>query len=405
MGGGAYPNRVSEVPAPTLRDAPPWAMQEMIEAQPKLAVTIAADRVAVESLAAAIREASAGPASVAVVGCGSSEHAALAGAALLDRALAEPGAPRGRVVARQAFEAMLEPPPAQLVLGISHEAETPATIAALEAGWQTGARTALITANPAGPAAVNADQVLVTPVLDRSWCHTVGYLSPVLALGAVAHLLAGSAQDADDLARYLQACLGLGTAAREVADRLGEVDRFVVCGSGVDHGSARELALKIEEGVRLPAVGRDTETELHGHLVSASASCGLIAIAADPWVTGPRAARSGQLLLAAQRLGLRTAAIVSPEADALLPPKAATAGRLVLPAVQGGTDVSVRTTLAALAGAAVALQLLTLGLVMRAGTNPDRIGRENADQADAAAIVSASFPVPSEARLRREARG
>ena len=53
----------------------------------------------------------------------------------------------------------------------------------------------------------------------------------------------------------------------------------------------------------------------------------------------------------------------------------------------------VEPLLAALAGGAIALQLLTVGLIHRAGTNPDRIRREDEIYREAADIVSASFPI------------
>src|SRR2546423_1409492 len=58
--------------------------------------------------------------------------------------------------------------------------------AAMESAHRSGATVALVTATPGAAAAPAADRVIVTPVRDRSWCHTVGYLSPVLAGAAVA---------------------------------------------------------------------------------------------------------------------------------------------------------------------------------------------------------------------------
>ena len=66
---------------PELRDGPPWAMEEMIQAEPGLVAPILASPAAVEA-AESIREG--GP--VVIVGCGTSEHAAMAGAALIDGA-------------------------------------------------------------------------------------------------------------------------------------------------------------------------------------------------------------------------------------------------------------------------------------------------------------------------------
>src|SRR6476659_3004091 len=74
------------LPTPAIRTGPPWAMAEMIAAEPPLVARIAA-RVAADSsadrLAAAIRTAAGDREPVLVTGCGTSEHAAQAVAELL----------------------------------------------------------------------------------------------------------------------------------------------------------------------------------------------------------------------------------------------------------------------------------------------------------------------------------
>ena len=53
----------------------------------------------------------------------------------------------------------------------------------MRAAAANGARTILITARPEK---ADADIVVGTPLVDTSWCHTVGYVSPLLALTAIA---------------------------------------------------------------------------------------------------------------------------------------------------------------------------------------------------------------------------
>ena len=113
---------------PELRDGPPWAMEEMILAEPGLVSPIFASPEAFEA-AEWIRETE----TVVVTGCGTSEHAAMAGAALLGAR------------ARDAFEASLDPQREGVLIAVSHEAGTAATLAAMKA---TKARTILITARP-----------------------------------------------------------------------------------------------------------------------------------------------------------------------------------------------------------------------------------------------------------------
>ena len=70
---------------------------------------------------------------VIVTGCGTSEHAALGAAAILRDAWRAAGLPGWGPVAAQAFELAQEPPGGGLVIGVSHEGGTAATIAALDA--------------------------------------------------------------------------------------------------------------------------------------------------------------------------------------------------------------------------------------------------------------------------------
>ncbi|HET6548244.1 MAG TPA: hypothetical protein VFG79_07310, partial [Solirubrobacter sp.] len=241
---------------PELRDGPPWAMEEMILAEPGLVAPIMASPAAVEA-AESIREG--GP--IVIVGCGTSEHAAMAGAALL------PGAR-----ARDAFEASLDPQDGGVLIAISHEAGTAATIAALRA--VTGTRTILVTARPEQG---DADVVVGTPLVDRSWCHTVGYASPLLALTAIA-----GAADAATCSRVIETTLAQRERFAEAAATLSGCERLIVTGSGLDEITARELALKIEEGVHVPTTPLGMEKILHGHLPAADERTGLVVLRIDP---------------------------------------------------------------------------------------------------------------------------
>jgi len=69
-----------------------------------------------------------------------------------------------------------------------------------------------------------------------------------------------------------------------MAGHLAACARILVVGSGIDYVGARELALKLEEGPRIPAHALQLETLRHGHLAAADARTLLpeiIAIAAD----------------------------------------------------------------------------------------------------------------------------
>ena len=175
---------------PELRDGPPWAMEEMILSEPGLVAPILALPEA-DLAAEMLRETE----TVVVTGCGTSEHAAMAGAALLG---ARP---------RDAFEASLDPQADGVLIAISHEAGTAATLAAMKA---TNARTILITAKP--EVDTGADLTLGTPLVDTSWCHTVGYVSPLLALTAIA-----GAADESTCTRVIEGTLALRARFAEMA--------------------------------------------------------------------------------------------------------------------------------------------------------------------------------------------
>ena len=365
---------------PEFRAAPPWVMEEMIASGPGLAAPILGDPAAAR-IAELVTNATGRGAPVAVVGCGTSEHGAMAVAEQLTPALAG----RAVVHARQAFEAMLEPWPG-VCIGISHEGGTAATVAAMQSARRAGATVALVTAAAGAAAAGAADQTIVTPLRDRSWCHTVGYLSPVLAGAAVAGGL-GSAADAGAAERALSSAMATRDAVRSMAQALHGVERFLTVGSGADRIAARELALKIEEGVRVPATARDLETILHGHWVAVDEGTAVILLLTDARDGGARPARAGQMLRAARAIGARTAAIVVPSAAPGLPMDAISSGSVDVPEAP---DLPAAT--ASLLASAPALQLLTLELVHLAGVNPDLIRREEAPYREAARIAESGFP-------------
>ena len=367
---------------PEFRDRRPWVMQEMIESEPGLAEPILTDPSA-SALADMVRAAVDAGAPVAVVGCGTSEHGAMAVAEQIGEAL------DGRTAAhsRQAFEAMLDPWPSGACIGISHEGGTAATVAAMESARAAGATIGLITAAPASPGAKAADHALVTPLRDRSWCHTVGYVSPILGGAAVAAGVAGGSVAADAAARSLSVAPEVHDRVREVAASLFGVTRYLTVGSGADRIAARELALKIEEGVRVPATARDLETILHGHWVAQDEGAAVILLVTDPRRADARGERAAQMLRAAAAIGARTAAIVTEGTQGSIAATDLPRDCIVVPAPEG-----LPSSTGSLLASAPALQLLTLELVHLAGVNPDLIRREEAPYRDAAAIAESAFP-------------
>jgi glucosamine--fructose-6-phosphate aminotransferase (isomerizing) len=359
-------------------------MTDMIEAEPGLAGRILERHEPVGSgaaeLARIMRRTIRGGDPVIVTGCGTSEHAAYGVAEILREAVRSsdiraPGhATRHEPYAAQAFELSLDPPSSGLVIGISHEGGTTATNAALEAARAAGARTAIITVSDRSPGASLADIVVATDELDQSWCHTVGYLSPLVAAAAVGAHIAGRAVDGSfrtAVRDVIQAGVDRAGIAEAVATNLTGSTSIVVIASGADRTAGRELVLKVEEGTWIPAAYRDLETFLHGHLAATDEAMGLVLILADRERRAERLLRATGALRAARGIGMVAAAIMAADAAVDLPTDLTPAGRIVLPEAP-----ALPAPVAALLGTAAPLQLLTERLARARGVDPDPIHRD-----------------------------
>lgn len=387
---------------PSRRDGPPFHMTEMIETEPALASRILARHVPPGSgaarLAGEIRRTIRGGHPVLVTGCGTSEHGALGAVEILRAAvraadIRAPGhAARVEPAAVQAFELSLDPPASGLVIGISHEGATTATNAALAAARAAGARTAIVTVTERSPGAALADTVVDTGELDQSWCHTVGYVSPLVAAVAIGAHLSKAPID-DGLVAAVGGLLAAGVdraaLAEAAAGRLADRRQLIVVASGADRPAGRELVLKVEEGTWLPAAFRDLETFLHGHLAAVSEEDGLILVLADRDRRPERIARAAGVLRAARVIGMQAAAIVTTDVAAEVPTDLTPAGRIVVPEAP-----ELPAPVAALLGTATPLQLLTERLARARGIDPDPIHRDVDRYREAAEAAEAAEDGP-----------
>jgi glucosamine--fructose-6-phosphate aminotransferase (isomerizing) len=332
------------VAEPELRTGPPWVTEEMVAAQPALASALLdSPPDGLAPFAAAVREATEAGLPVSVVGCGTSEHGAMAIAALLSEALGGGWPPA--VVSRQSLDAAERPQRGGVCIAISHDGGTYATTLAVQAAAARGAITAVVTAVPDGPAAAAAEIVLTTPVHDDSWCHTVAYTSSILLGAALARELGMADVDGAAAAELLS-----DTPAPDAAPLAGS-ERVLCAGAGLDYITARELALKLAEGARLQTAALHLETLLHGHLAGEDAGTGLVLVDSDR---------------GSERIGRRTALA------------ARAVGEIGMPVLSLGAPVatSLAEPVARLLGGAGALQGLTLALVRARRVNPDLIRRE-----------------------------
>jgi fructoselysine-6-P-deglycase FrlB-like protein len=215
------------------------------------------------------RRLPAGP--VVLTGCGTSYHAAQTGGGAL-----------------QALEAVLAPPPADLLVVVSHEG---GTALALEAVRRFTGRVWLVTGKEESPLAEAADEVLVvTPEVEASYCHTASYTCAVAALAA----LRGEEIDAlpDAVERVLE----------EEPPRAFEQERVVVVGAGRDWPTAQEAVLKLREGARLAAEAHHTEQILHGHLAAIDESVRVFVLEGE----GRAAERAADVVRALAEIGAET---------------------------------------------------------------------------------------------------
>jgi glutamine---fructose-6-phosphate transaminase (isomerizing) len=364
---------------PPARRQPPYLMTDMIAAESALAERLAArlaDDAALHELVGALRATADAGRPIVTTGCGTSEHAAMAMAYILDEAL---GLPVGRGVrAVQALETLHAPLADGLLLAVSHEGGTWATNEALRAARDAGAQTALVTVSDRSPGAAISEIVVTTGEQDQSWCHTVGYVSPLIVAAVTADVLTDRDVDAHEVGALLARSADAPAAAAS-ATGLAGCARLITVGWGIDYVAARELALKVEEGARLPAVAHQLETVRHGHLAAADETTGMVLIVSQGATQHEQVmSRVDAVARSAQALGMPLAAILAPAADAQIAGRLTPAGRLVLPSVEG---------LPAAAGAALtaalALQLLTERLARARGVNPDTLGRDDPRQAAA----------------------
>ena len=205
---------------------------------------------------------------VAVVGCGTSFHAAQTSGNGID-----------------ALEFLLDPPDADVLVLVSHEGPTPLTIEAAKAfpgeKW-------LVTGKPESDLAALCEVVLVAaPAVEESYCHTASYTCAVATLAALR---------GEDVS-WLPAAV----AERLAGERLPVTahERWLIAGAGRDWPTAQEAALKLREGAYLAAEAHRLEELLHGHLAAVDETVRCFVLEGE----GRAAARAADAVRALHELG------------------------------------------------------------------------------------------------------
>ncbi|MCI4371918.1 MAG: SIS domain-containing protein, partial [Thermoplasmata archaeon] len=167
---------------PSPRSRHPFYMHEMIHRQPSfLRETIS--KVGCVNAASLLRK----PRRLILTGCGTSFHAAMYGARILQRSMGDSIAVEATHAYDLAFGAL---PKSGTVLGVSHSGSTPTTNRALARAKRAGLRTLGLSGLPATAMESIIDDVLVIgSIHDRSWANTMSYTTQLTAFALLAAAL------------------------------------------------------------------------------------------------------------------------------------------------------------------------------------------------------------------------
>jgi glucosamine--fructose-6-phosphate aminotransferase (isomerizing) len=249
------------------RSRHPFHMHDMVRAQPRF-VAETLRRLESADVETFLEE----PSYLVVTGCGTSFHAAMYGAEVLQKSW------DGRAVvhAVHAYDLLQEglPAGADAILGISHSGNTSTTNQALALSRRSGARTLGLCGIPGSPMEGFAEEILlIGSTHDHSWANTMSYTTQLAALAYLAKNAGeglGSVQDRHltGLPRKITQALRTEASVRRLAKQVAKRARVTFLGSGLDAITALEAALKIRETCSLPASGYHTEQFLHGPFLS-----------------------------------------------------------------------------------------------------------------------------------------
>ena len=230
---------------------------------------IIANRAATREIA---RRVGIGPAPLCVVcGRGSSGHAGVFLRYLIETRLRIPvSASAPSVITAFRTPLMLRD---ALFIVISQSGRSPDLVAATRSARAAGARTIAIVNATSSPVAAAAEFVIP---IEAATEHSVAATKTVIgSMAAGAELIAELADDdalrsaLAGLPERLNRALALDWSA--ISDGLAEASAVFVAARGPALGSAREIALKISEILRLPAIGLSAAELQHGPRAALSA--------------------------------------------------------------------------------------------------------------------------------------
>lgn len=252
---------------PNPRSRHPYHMHDMIRGQPAF-VRETLDRLHEVDARTFLGTAR----NLVVTGCGTSFHAAMIGARMLQEALGD-GTAVHAVHAYDLLHGFVLPADC-MVLGVSHSGSTSTTNDALALARRSGVATRGLCGIPGSPMAEVAESLLVIGSLhDHSWANTMSYTTQLTAFARLAEVLASEPRgliptQVDSVSGLIERALACEASVRRLARRVASSSRITFLGSGLDEVTALEAALKIRETCSFPASGYHVEQFLHGPFLS-----------------------------------------------------------------------------------------------------------------------------------------
>lgn len=328
-------------------------ISEQPEVYARLVEPAQADPIA----AVAARIVRRAPRHVVLAARGSSDHAALYAAYLVEIRL---GLPAG--LASPSTVTLFEARPdlsQALVIGVSQSGASPDLVEVLAAARQSGALTVAVTNQLDSPLAETAELVVdVAAGIERAVAATKTYTATLLALLMLVEGVRGGSGALPPEERAALAVLPelaaltlADPAASELAVRYRFADRLVTTGRGYGYPTAREAALKLMETSYLAALAFSGADLLHGPLAVTHPDVPVLAVVGD----GPGGKAMREVLA---RLGERRADVVAVGPH----PVPGTAAHLRVPALEERHAALLDI---------LPLQQLALALALARGEDPD----------------------------------
>jgi glucosamine--fructose-6-phosphate aminotransferase (isomerizing) len=262
---------------PDLRGKHPFHMHDMIRRQPEF-IRETLDRVR----AWRGGRIQTTPRHLMVTGCGTSYHAAMYGARILQAVAGG----RDLVEATPAYDLAygLLPRKATLIFGVSHSGSTSTTNRALVRAKRAGFPTVGMCGVRGSRMEEIVDDILVIgSARDRSWANTMSYTTQLSAFAS----LAAHGPGAEPIRRGLRLlpstvrrALRTEGNVRRLAGRVARRRHVTFLAAGLDEVTTLEAALKIRETCGLSASGYHIEQFLHGPFLGLDRADSLVVLLA-----------------------------------------------------------------------------------------------------------------------------